>query len=198
MSDSTQKPTKNWLLAGLLAWILPGAGHFYLGRKTRGIILFISLSLAFWSGIAIGGVMTADKVYEPMWTYSQNLIGSYGGLCWYRQDKVYKEIAAEPDIKELFRQGSLQHKVIIHPSKSGRPDELQMRVDKELAKRNIAAVYPGASIARAYAGVAGLLNLLCIFDAIILAMMNAKPDPDEKTQSAEPGKSSTTKDESAE
>ena len=32
-------------------------------------------------------------------------------------------------------------------------------------------VYPTDVVARAYAGIAGMLNLLCIFDAVVLAML---------------------------
>jgi TM2 domain-containing membrane protein YozV len=50
---------------------------------------------------------------------------------------------------------------------------------KVLAKEKLALVAPMATLARAYAGVAGLLNLMCIFDAVMLALIGtvATPQP---------------------
>jgi hypothetical protein len=44
-------------------------------------------------------------------------------------------------------------------------------VDAELQKEGLVMLYPTENVARAYAGVAGMLNLLCIIDAIILSFM---------------------------
>ena len=33
--------------AGLLAWLLPGLGHIYLGEKKRGWILMITVAAVF-------------------------------------------------------------------------------------------------------------------------------------------------------
>ncbi len=50
------------IVAVLLAWLIPGAGHFYLGRRVRGIIIFLVIAVTFWAGIAMGGAMTVDKL----------------------------------------------------------------------------------------------------------------------------------------
>ncbi|HUR81680.1 MAG TPA: DUF6677 family protein [Thermoanaerobaculia bacterium] len=41
--------------AMLLAYVLPGAGHFYLGRRARAIAFFIIITLMFVVGVAIDG-----------------------------------------------------------------------------------------------------------------------------------------------
>ena len=60
-------------------------------------------------------------------------------------------------------------------------DQLSTRVvgevDAELQKEGFAMLYPTENIARAYAGVAGMLNLLCIIDAIILSFMGTYGEP---------------------
>jgi len=55
----------------------------------------------------------------------------------------------------------------------------KMLIDKKLAAEQLALVSPVDTIARAYAGVAGLLNLMCIFDALMLALMGVvgRPKP---------------------
>ncbi|HWX25020.1 MAG TPA: DUF6677 family protein [Vicinamibacteria bacterium] len=39
--------------AVLFAWLLPGAGHFYLGRKGKGLLFLIALLALFGLGVAM-------------------------------------------------------------------------------------------------------------------------------------------------
>ena len=59
------------LLAGILAWVIPGAGHMYLGRALRGIILCICINGLFWAGVAFGGVFTVEPLRERWWFAAQ-------------------------------------------------------------------------------------------------------------------------------
>ena len=52
-----------------------------------------------------------------------------------------------------------------------------MVVDQKLQEKRIALVDPAGEIARGFSGIAGMLNLLCIFDALILAMMGKGAEP---------------------
>jgi hypothetical protein len=40
--------------ACLLAWLLPGAGHLYLGRPRKGLVLMAALGALFVLGVALG------------------------------------------------------------------------------------------------------------------------------------------------
>ena len=177
-----------WLVAGVLAWLIPGAGHFYIGRRVRGIILFIIINATFWTGVGIGGVMTVDGRYERWWMAAQLLTGADGVYCWYKQEQVYKNLRNDPEIKQAIearkKELFLRHGKAdvgnfngISASPTGRPDELQMVVDQKLQEKGIALVDPAGEIARGFSGVAGMLNLLCIFDAIILALMGKGAEP---------------------
>jgi len=189
MSKSKDNKQSNpiWLVAAALAWLIPGAGHFYIGRRVRGIILFIAINATFWTGVGIGGVMTVDSRYERWWMVAQMLTGVDGVYCWYRQDKVYKDLRLDPDVdraiearKNRFQRSGKAGVVnlnAISSSPTGRPDELQMIVDQKLQEREIALVDPAGEIARGFSGIAGMLNLLCIFDALILAMMGKGSEP---------------------
>lgn len=48
-------PLKSPLLIILVAWLLPGAGHFWLGRRNRGLIVFGVVLLCFLLGVAMNG-----------------------------------------------------------------------------------------------------------------------------------------------
>ena len=41
------------LPACLLAWVLPGAGHFYLGRRGKGLLFFGTIGALFLLGVAM-------------------------------------------------------------------------------------------------------------------------------------------------
>ena len=45
---------KNRALAAFLAWLVPGAGHWYQGRQTKAILFFVAILLTYFIGFAIG------------------------------------------------------------------------------------------------------------------------------------------------
>ena len=42
------------LIAGFLAWLIPGAGHFYQRRWAKGFLFMICILATFFSGLFIG------------------------------------------------------------------------------------------------------------------------------------------------
>ncbi len=50
-----EKVTGRAWLAGLLAWVLPGSGHLFLGRVKRGLVLGGMVYCLFISGLILGG-----------------------------------------------------------------------------------------------------------------------------------------------
>lgn len=48
------------LLVLIAGWLVPGAGHFMLGKWVRGLLLFVTLVLMFGIGLALQG-----KIYSP-------------------------------------------------------------------------------------------------------------------------------------
>ena len=47
--------SKRSLSAMVLAYLVPGAGHFYLGYRARGLVFFTIVTLLFMIGISIDG-----------------------------------------------------------------------------------------------------------------------------------------------
>ncbi len=158
------------LLALGLAWLVPGAGHVYLGRVRRGIILFVVIGAMFWAGIAMGGVMTVDYHKQRWWFVAEMFSGIHGLVGWQRQKRVYQDLAARPDIGPP-------------PTKATEKATWQIKVDQALSQSNLAVVYPTDTIAQAYAGVAGLLNLMCVFDAVMLSLLGTVGEPAAITKS---------------
>jgi hypothetical protein len=75
-----QKPhsTTCTLQAGILAWLLPGAGHFYLGHRGLAAVFFIAITFAYGAGLAIGGVKNSVNPRVNHWLFLAEVgIGSY-------------------------------------------------------------------------------------------------------------------------
>ena len=44
----------------LAGWILPGAGYWLVGEKTRGLIAGVAILLMFFAGILIAGIRVIE------------------------------------------------------------------------------------------------------------------------------------------
>jgi len=110
------------LTVGLLAWFVPGAGHFILNQKKHAIIIFITIAVTFCIGLYAGSIGVIDPV---------------GAKPWYVAQIMNSPIVAA--IGYLTRTGN-------YPV-YGRPNE----------------------VGQLYTSIAGLLNLLCIVNAVYMA-----------------------------
>jgi len=120
-------------VTGLLAWLVPGLGHLYLGDRGRGIVCLITITATFWTGVALGGIRaTVDPHNRKLWFIAQ-----------------------------LCTAGNTVTGYALHRSIASRESEGR----KPAATAHWASVDVGVH----YTGVAGLLNLLVIFDAIARA-----------------------------
>jgi hypothetical protein len=62
-------------LAIALGWLIPGAGHWLLGDRKRGILFFLAIHALFLSGLLLGGVLVLNRPDEQLWNYSQMMAG---------------------------------------------------------------------------------------------------------------------------
>jgi uncharacterized membrane protein len=54
-SASTPKPARSLAFVLILSWLVPGSGHFLLGRRNRGLIVFFSVLVSFVIGALMRG-----------------------------------------------------------------------------------------------------------------------------------------------
>ncbi|HMQ16143.1 MAG TPA: hypothetical protein PKC49_09235 [Phycisphaerae bacterium] len=66
------------LTAGVLAWLVPGAGHFWLGLRGLGTVYFVAITLPFLTGVALGGVKTTVNPRANVWLFLAEMgVGGY-------------------------------------------------------------------------------------------------------------------------
>lgn len=116
-------------IVGLLAWLVPGAGHLVLGRKRHAIVIFVTIGLTLGAGLYIGSIGVIDPVDAKPWYVAQVM-----------------NTPAVAALGQVTRQG--EYPVY------GRPNE----------------------IGQIYTSIAGLLNLLCIVNAVYLAHLRGIKD----------------------
>lgn len=119
-------------LAAILGWLVPGGGHFFIGERARGTIFLVVITLAFWGGIAIGGVTnTVNPKERTLWFLGQVCAGVH------------------PMVAMLWGQHS------------GAPPKARDGGDPRWY-----AYGHTEDTAVVYTAIAGMLNLLAIFDVL--------------------------------
>lgn len=188
-------PTKKTIaaLAGLLGWLIPGAGHWYIGRPARAIILFVTIQALFWSGVAVGGVFTVQPSLQSWWWRALNpreedawwwraqvCTGLTGIIAYQRQASWYARVEADlPPQPRNPISGPPRDQAEAQQWQQYRTEwqRYQEQADANLAKSHLALTSPAGDIAYIFSGVAGMLNLMCIFDAVLLSLMGRYGEP---------------------
>lgn len=132
MADSNSLPPAVKLpVTGLLAWILPGMGHIFIGDRNRGIVILVTIAVTFWGGVAIGGVRTTvDPARKKLWFVAQISSGGHAIAAYLFGNQSRKGLSPQ----------QLAH-----------------------------SRWNSAEVATVYTGVAGLLSVLAILDALVRA-----------------------------
>ena len=64
-ADRAQPATTAYLICAA-AWLIPGVGHFWLGRRQKGVIFLIALTLMFGFGLWLNGALFPFQLSEPL------------------------------------------------------------------------------------------------------------------------------------
>jgi len=54
------------VLVGIAAWLVPGAGHLWTGRRAKGIIFLVALTTMFVFGLALQGRLFPFQFEQPL------------------------------------------------------------------------------------------------------------------------------------
>jgi hypothetical protein len=153
--DEIEINLKDPILAGFWAWLWPGAGHLYQGRYAKGLLFMVCILGTYFFGLAI----TGGHVVYASWTATDKRLYyvcqiGVGLPALPALVQSYRVLVARPPLEPLFggimappRQPVLQN----HPdAKAAWYEKYGFRWD----------------MGELYTMVAGLLNVLAIFDAV--------------------------------
>ncbi len=125
-----QSPNRSFQpLAGILAWVVPGLGHFMLGQRIRSFRIFAGMGVLILGGLLIGGVDVVDSKNDRLWFIAQACAGP---------------IVLGVDV---INQQYVQN----------------LPADEQIPWRSLGHVN---SVGTLYIGLAGLLNVVLILDAV--------------------------------
>ncbi len=146
MTQTIPKKLPSWL-AGILAWLIPGLGHFVLGDRKRALIVFGTVTTLFFSGLALSGKWSL--VANQQMGFDIRIRGI--GL----SSDVLGPLAAVPEsfngLATIFSYGSLDF------DSFGQP------------RLEPAVLVAGLTIGMILSAMAGILNLIAIADVVLIA-----------------------------
>lgn len=139
---------KDPLMAAFLAWLVPGLGHWYQGRRHKAVLFFVCILGTFIYGLHLG----EGRVVYASWRDSDKRLSYLA--------QVGVGLAAMPALVQARRAEPIDFRIyrnfMVPPRLSGRVDTLD-QVQKEL--------HHYWELGTLYTVIAGLLNLLAIYDA---------------------------------
>lgn len=59
------------IMVGVLAWLVPGWGHFVLGERKRAMIIFATIGVTFAVGVYVGSIGVINYVTAKPWYVAQ-------------------------------------------------------------------------------------------------------------------------------
>jgi TM2 domain-containing membrane protein YozV len=170
-------------LALIVAWLVPGMGHLMIGQKARGVIFAVTLHGLFALGLLIGGIRAINPADQPIWRYTQFLSGWPMLVSNHLEKTVFEPTYVEEDqnhqipINRLYE--SNRPSVV---NDGDRPARIAYAKDF-IQKYPLFSYHPKIQdIGSVYCGLAGMLNLLVVFDVLLRItgaerIVPGKPNP---------------------
>ena len=142
-------PLKNRSLAAFLAYLIPGLGHLYQGRTGKGILYAVCILGLYFAGLAMGDW----RIVYWRWV---SPVADSEHFCFNYLGQFFAGLAALP---------ALIQAPLLHYGH----DPIAWGFLAEPSQNQINALYPRlgkmVEMGTLYTTVAGLLNVLAIFDA---------------------------------
>jgi hypothetical protein len=154
-------------LALVLAWLAPGLGHFVIGQKIRGVIFALTIHGLFALGMLLGGIRAINPPEQQIWTYTQFLTG-WPMLVANRieHDWIKRPGPAIPSKLDVLQRQYEQNRPPV--GDESRREERRQYAENFIKEHPVFAYHPKVQdIGAVYCGIAGMLNLLVMFDVLL-------------------------------
>jgi len=150
---------RNPYLAGFLAWLVPGLGHYYQGRYPKALIFFLCIAPLFVVGCALASSSETGIARNVYWSWRQ------GDLRFWWLAQASLGVAAIPSWAQAWQVNSGQAPMFgsfMAPPQRFHRDESGVAPTIDEIRRQL----PHFELGNYFVVIAGLMNLLVIFDAI--------------------------------
>ena len=150
---------RNPYLAGFLAWLVPGLGHYYQRRYHKAIIFCLCIVPTFVAGCALASSTEVGIARNAYWSWRE------GDMRFWWLGQAPLGVAVLPSWFQAWQVNSGTHPMfgkfmappqLYHGDKSGVPPVLD-KIRQKL---------PHYELGTYLTAIAGLMNLLVILDAI--------------------------------
>ena len=157
-------------VAAIWAWLIPGAGHWYQGRRAKSVIFAVCVLSTYFFGLAIGG---GHVVYASL---------AKNDWRWQYFCQLGVGTPALPALVQTYRVRS--GKEALFNDLMAPPGDVQPRQRDKLALWH--EQYTSRfEIGTLYTMVAGLMNILAVFDAYGGPFVYPSERPERTTPTAE-------------
>lgn len=175
---------KDPALAAFLAWLLPGLGHWYQGRRAKAVLYFVCIMGLFVYGVYLGGSSTLG--------YGRAVYFSWrpGDQRLYYLGQIGIGLPAMPALVQASRMSN--HRAVwwhgfMAPPRPDSPwgaERDDPNADQPTAGELHRQLHRYFELAGFFTLVAGLLNVLVIYDAWAGPVMIAPPDAEQEEDDA--------------
>lgn len=153
-------------MAGILAFAIPGGGHFYLGERSRGVLIGLGVLGLFVGGMLIGGIDVVDRSENPIWFAGQAIVGPVAFATDYIHQNYVKVIdpstrqprTAHPELHDA--QGR-----VISPAEIRGPGGVAVAAPPGTPPESGKSLGRMNELGTLFGAIAGMLNLIAIIDA---------------------------------
>ncbi|MBI2826481.1 MAG: hypothetical protein HYX69_17535 [Planctomycetia bacterium] len=184
-----QVPLRDPVLAAALAWLIPGAGHWYQGRRSKAVLFFVCILGTFIYGLYLG---EGRVVYASMRSEDRRL---------HYFSQLGAGLPALPALVQAYRVNHgkdpikfpIWDRFMVPPSLVKKPVEGDRRDAADELDELQKTLNRYFELGTVYTMVAGLLNVLVIYDAWggpAEPDMPAKKEEDEEASSEPPSEPS--------
>ena len=184
---------KDPAVAAILAWLIPGLGHWYQGRRAKSVLYFVAIMGLFGWGVYLGGSG------RPLKDDGRNVTIGYGRavyFSWWPEHRwpyfcqVFAGLPALPALYQAHRMDQGQRVLFGGfmapplPERVARANPNGPNADQPTSHELNKLLNRYFDLATFYTMVAGLLNVLAIYDAwggpVVVQPSKKDKDPDEE------------------
>jgi len=173
-----------------LAWLVPGLGHIIIGERTRGFVFLITIHALFGLGLLFGGMRSIKPAEQPIWTYTQYLNGWPMLVANHFWEGFSREYLPQPNGgSRSAMESSFDAEAPPRPNINGESPQANVNgqmMDRTQYTKDFIARYPAFAfhpkihdMGAVYCGIAGMLNLLVMFDLLLRVTGSQRQDPAE-------------------